>query len=619
MQTWAKRGMQTALVTGGMLMLGVGIANAAEYCPARPTTPLGGSVTLPSHLDCKAVGSSLGQIHQLRSAHPLTRVVGFANRLADPTVPGALPPIGLPSQTPLSEAPALPGPAPTIARRIEPSAWPTALIPRVVDDAPSWVRTPNSAPPQANIPAVLDNVAAPTTSGWITGGSQRTPADATTPLAGLPLPAAPTQQSAPTTPSNASSPVALPLSGTGLPVDAAHPAALLSQPTAHRTARGRMQPPHETRPDLTELTAPLSPIDEMFFGGPIVPAGSPVSGVQLPTARPTAARPVATQSAGAPTAAARTAAPTASTPNAPQSAPAATPGAVPVAHTAATVAQTIASAVANAGHPTALTALPAARSGDMRPRLYPVPSALANLLPTDVHPVQEQPADEILPLRVRGEGLPGPSALPSFPELAVLQASLAPPVLPTAPAASSKRSASARAALPTFTQVALPAIPAVGQFTMPLPPNPGDLPRVQLPVLGGAKLAGLPTADAVPAVQPGVTFPELIAAIQQAQHAAESTTEPAIDLPGPAELPNFPELGALRHSLATAIPMTRSRARSGRSVSLPSVGLPTAGPAATPAVRPQLSVQLPQVDSPRPQLEQNSMSPVPALAAGLLR
>ena len=30
MQTWAKRGVQTALVTGGLLMLGTSIASAAE-------------------------------------------------------------------------------------------------------------------------------------------------------------------------------------------------------------------------------------------------------------------------------------------------------------------------------------------------------------------------------------------------------------------------------------------------------------------------------------------------------------------------------------------------------------------------------------------------------------
>jgi hypothetical protein len=41
MQTWAKRGIQTALVTGGLLMLGTGIASADEDVnPDRPASPL---------------------------------------------------------------------------------------------------------------------------------------------------------------------------------------------------------------------------------------------------------------------------------------------------------------------------------------------------------------------------------------------------------------------------------------------------------------------------------------------------------------------------------------------------------------------------------------------------
>ncbi|MBV8931001.1 MAG: hypothetical protein JO285_00355, partial [Kutzneria sp.] len=39
MQTWAKRGFQAALVTGGMLVLGAGIANASEDTPS--VNPLG--------------------------------------------------------------------------------------------------------------------------------------------------------------------------------------------------------------------------------------------------------------------------------------------------------------------------------------------------------------------------------------------------------------------------------------------------------------------------------------------------------------------------------------------------------------------------------------------------
>jgi len=61
MQTWAKRGLQTALVTGGLLMLGTGIASADENVnPDRPATPLDGSVTAPVHLQNNAVGTPLG-------------------------------------------------------------------------------------------------------------------------------------------------------------------------------------------------------------------------------------------------------------------------------------------------------------------------------------------------------------------------------------------------------------------------------------------------------------------------------------------------------------------------------------------------------------------------------
>ncbi|MBB5154341.1 hypothetical protein [Saccharopolyspora phatthalungensis] len=47
MQTWAKRGVQAALVTGGMLAVGTGVASAGETCPDHPTTPRGGSVIPP--------------------------------------------------------------------------------------------------------------------------------------------------------------------------------------------------------------------------------------------------------------------------------------------------------------------------------------------------------------------------------------------------------------------------------------------------------------------------------------------------------------------------------------------------------------------------------------------
>ena len=62
MHTWAKRSLQTALVTGGLLMLGTGIASADENVnPDRPASPLDGSVRVPVHMDNNALGTPLGQ------------------------------------------------------------------------------------------------------------------------------------------------------------------------------------------------------------------------------------------------------------------------------------------------------------------------------------------------------------------------------------------------------------------------------------------------------------------------------------------------------------------------------------------------------------------------------
>jgi hypothetical protein len=62
MQTWAKRGIQTALVTGGLLMLGTGIASADEDVnPDRPAPPLDGSLVVPLNIDNNALGSPFGQ------------------------------------------------------------------------------------------------------------------------------------------------------------------------------------------------------------------------------------------------------------------------------------------------------------------------------------------------------------------------------------------------------------------------------------------------------------------------------------------------------------------------------------------------------------------------------
>ncbi|MCT2586494.1 hypothetical protein [Actinophytocola gossypii] len=62
MQTWAKRGLRTALVTGGLLMLGTGIASADEDVnPDRPASPLDVGVHVPIHLDNNALGTPVGQ------------------------------------------------------------------------------------------------------------------------------------------------------------------------------------------------------------------------------------------------------------------------------------------------------------------------------------------------------------------------------------------------------------------------------------------------------------------------------------------------------------------------------------------------------------------------------
>ncbi|WP_254897064.1 PE-PGRS family protein [Amycolatopsis sp. Hca4] len=63
MQTWAKRGLQTAFVTGGLLMLGTGIASADENVnPDTPASPLDLNVTAPIQESNNAVGTPFGQL-----------------------------------------------------------------------------------------------------------------------------------------------------------------------------------------------------------------------------------------------------------------------------------------------------------------------------------------------------------------------------------------------------------------------------------------------------------------------------------------------------------------------------------------------------------------------------
>jgi hypothetical protein len=62
MQSWAKRGLQTALVTGGLLMLGTGIACADENIdPDIPASLLDLNVTVPYTIADNALGTPVGQ------------------------------------------------------------------------------------------------------------------------------------------------------------------------------------------------------------------------------------------------------------------------------------------------------------------------------------------------------------------------------------------------------------------------------------------------------------------------------------------------------------------------------------------------------------------------------
>ncbi|UJW34153.1 DUF320 domain-containing protein [Saccharothrix sp. AJ9571] len=64
MQTWAKRGFQTALVTGGLLMLGTGIASADENVnPDSPAGPLDANLNIPVQFEKNALGTPGGQVN----------------------------------------------------------------------------------------------------------------------------------------------------------------------------------------------------------------------------------------------------------------------------------------------------------------------------------------------------------------------------------------------------------------------------------------------------------------------------------------------------------------------------------------------------------------------------
>ncbi|UOX87282.1 PE-PGRS family protein [Amycolatopsis sp. FBCC-B4732] len=93
MQTWAKRGLQTALVTGGLLMLGTGIASADENVnPDAPASPLDLNVTVPIQEANNAVGTPFGQLdlpagQTELSAKPVTNAANEAAKQLDEASP----------------------------------------------------------------------------------------------------------------------------------------------------------------------------------------------------------------------------------------------------------------------------------------------------------------------------------------------------------------------------------------------------------------------------------------------------------------------------------------------------------------------------------------------------
>ncbi|SDN28628.1 hypothetical protein SAMN04489726_5883 [Allokutzneria albata] len=61
MNTWAKRGIRAAIVTGGMFMLGAGVAQAHEADnPDRPINTVDGTITVKVNIDGNQIGAPLG-------------------------------------------------------------------------------------------------------------------------------------------------------------------------------------------------------------------------------------------------------------------------------------------------------------------------------------------------------------------------------------------------------------------------------------------------------------------------------------------------------------------------------------------------------------------------------
>ncbi|WP_026421765.1 beta strand repeat-containing protein [Actinokineospora inagensis] len=85
MQTWAKRGFQTALVTGGLLMLGTGIASADDNVnPDTPAPALDTKVVVDARVQNNAIGTVLGD----KRLPDVNRTISTSPREVLKAVPG---------------------------------------------------------------------------------------------------------------------------------------------------------------------------------------------------------------------------------------------------------------------------------------------------------------------------------------------------------------------------------------------------------------------------------------------------------------------------------------------------------------------------------------------------
>ncbi|TCP57397.1 hypothetical protein EV191_1011352 [Tamaricihabitans halophyticus] len=103
MQTWTKRGIQTALVTGGLLLLGTGIASADENVnPDTPAGPIDLTVSVPYQVKDNAIGAPGGQVDLPEGEGEISTkaVTDAANQAAAPVTEAAGE--AAPKETPLS-------------------------------------------------------------------------------------------------------------------------------------------------------------------------------------------------------------------------------------------------------------------------------------------------------------------------------------------------------------------------------------------------------------------------------------------------------------------------------------------------------------------------------------